>query len=68
MRLLAETGRIEQLLDLTTMEAFYEGGYPREIHTTIAQTAQDPAQDNGTRFEAHNALATLAYSEGDQEA
>ncbi|BCL20520.1 hypothetical protein GCM10017668_23630 [Streptomyces tuirus] len=68
MRLLAETGRIEQLLDLTTMEAFYEGGYPREIHATIAQTAQDPAQDNSIRFEAHNALATLAYSEGDQEA
>ncbi|OKI32176.1 hypothetical protein A6A29_21805 [Streptomyces sp. TSRI0281] len=68
MRLLAETDRIEQLLDLTSLEAFYEGGYPREIRAAVADTAQDPDRGKGIRFEAHNALATWAYAEGDRDA
>lgn len=68
MRLLAETDRIEQLLDLASLEAFYEGGYPREIRTAVADTAQEPDRGKGIRFEAHNALATWAYAEGDWDA
>ncbi|MFJ2559938.1 MULTISPECIES: dsDNA nuclease domain-containing protein [unclassified Streptomyces] len=68
MRLLTETGRVEELLDLASEEGFYESGYPREIRAAVADAAEDLARDTVIRFEAHNTLVTWAYYDGDWQA
>jgi hypothetical protein len=65
MRLLAETGQTEALLELTGLESFYQGGYPRELRAVMAALADDTDRDPVSRLEAHNALATWAYGEDD---
>ncbi|MFD7461099.1 MULTISPECIES: ATP-binding protein [unclassified Streptomyces] len=65
MRLLAETGQTDVLLELTNLESFYEGGYPRELRAVMADLADDADRDTISRLEAHNALATWAYVEAD---
>ncbi|WP_228031208.1 hypothetical protein [Streptomyces phyllanthi] len=65
MRLLAGTGQIDTLLELTGQEGFYEGGYPRELRTVIADVAEETSRDTVSRLEAHNALATWAYENDD---
>ncbi|MER6145189.1 hypothetical protein ABT174_35075 [Streptomyces sparsogenes] len=65
MRLLAETGQTDVLLELTSLESFYEGGYPRELRAVMADLADDADRDTISRLEAHNALATWAYGEDD---
>jgi hypothetical protein len=65
MRLLAETGQTDTLLELTGLESFYQGGYPRELRAVIADLADDTGRDTISRLEAHNALATWAYGEDD---
>lgn len=61
MRLLADTGQIDRLLEITSQEGFYEGGFPRELRTVIADVAQDPGRDAVDRLDAHSALASWAY-------
>ncbi|MDX2530836.1 P-loop NTPase family protein [Streptomyces europaeiscabiei] len=65
MRLLADTGQIDILLELTGQEGFFQGGYPRELRAVIAEVAQDTDRDTISRLEAHNALATWAYGDDD---
>ncbi|MFI1035520.1 ATP-binding protein [Streptomyces sp. NPDC020951] len=65
MRLLADTGQIDILLELTSQEGFFEGGYPRELRTVIAEVAQDTDRDAISRLDAHSALATWAYRDDD---
>lgn len=65
MRLLADTGQVDMLLELTGQEGFFEGGYPRELRAVIAEVAQDTDRDAISRLEAHNALATWAYGDDD---
>ncbi len=68
MRLLADTGQIDLLLEITSQEGFYEGGFPRELRTVIANAAQDPGRDVVDRLDAHSALATWAYGDDDWDA
>ncbi|GAB2890018.1 hypothetical protein GCM10027074_67930 [Streptomyces deserti] len=65
MRLLADTGQIDIVLELTNQEGFFEDGYPRELRTVIAEVAHDPHRDAVSRLEAHNALANWAYGDDD---
>lgn len=68
MRLLADTGQIDLLLEITSQEGFYEGGFPRELRTVIADLAQEPGRDAVDRLDAHSALAAWAYGDDDWEA
>ncbi|MFE7118654.1 hypothetical protein ACFU99_24875 [Streptomyces sp. NPDC057654] len=68
MRLLADTGQIDLLLEITSQEGFYEGGFPRELRTVIADVAQEPRRDAVDRLDAHSALATWAYGDTDWDA
>ncbi|WP_147945448.1 hypothetical protein [Microbispora sp. CSR-4] len=68
MRLLAHTDQIDTLLDLTTLEGFYEGGYPIELRAVLADVAQNPDRDIATQFDARNALITWAYMDKDWKA
>ncbi|MFD7552575.1 ATP-binding protein [Streptomyces sp. NPDC059816] len=68
MRLLADTGQIDRLLEITSQEGFYEGGFPRELRTVIADVAQDPGRDAVDRLDAHSALASWAYGDTNWEA
>lgn len=68
MRLLADTSQIDLLLEITSQEGFYEGGFPRELRTVIADVAQEPGRDAVDRLDAHSALATWAYGDTDWDA
>lgn len=64
-RLLAHTEQTEQLLPLATHDYFFDQPFAADLEPTLRKAAADPAARPGDRFDALNALATLALDADD---
>jgi hypothetical protein len=57
MRLLAQTGQIDTLVNLATLEMFHEVGDPSELRAVLETAAESPDLSSNDRFWALDALA-----------
>ncbi|MEV7022346.1 hypothetical protein [Kitasatospora sp. NPDC093558] len=67
LRLQADLGRVDVLVEIAGDEFFREIGFPAELRAVLEAVAADPGQSTGHRFRAANALATWCHDLGDRD-
>lgn len=65
LRLLAQTGRVNTLIDVATNEEFHQVGDPQELKSTLQSAARDTSLSVEERFWAADALAFWAQRDED---